>query len=120
MTVAVAPTAAAVAALVRAHRFAYHDEATLQAGLAACLAAAGLPVRREVDLGRLGRIDLLVARVGIEVKVAGSLDAVGRQVRRYLLHPDVDEVVLVSTLARHVALPLDSRLVVVTLAAGGL
>src|SRR5258708_35581089 len=72
------------------HRFSYATEDDLQRGLAAALAGAGFDVEREVRLDNRSRIDLLVGRVGVEVKVAGAATSVLRQLRRYALSDRVD------------------------------
>jgi hypothetical protein len=99
------PTAADVAAVLAGHRFTFAGEDDLQAAIASVLALAGLPAVREVDLGRYGRIDVLVDRVGGEVKVAGAVAEVGRQLQRYAHSPRVEELVLATTRARHRQLP---------------
>jgi len=103
-------------------RFAYGDEEGLQAGLAAALEDADYSVRREVRLDGQSRIDLLVGRIGIEVKVAGKPDAVLRQVTRYAHSDLIDGIVLVTTRVRH-RMPdvINGKpIVVVSLAAAGL
>lgn len=94
-----------VTAAIRGHRYHYADEYRLQEGLTLAITAAGLPVRREVRLTPTDRIDLLTVRVGVEVKVAGTPDAVLRQLQRYATSPQVDALVLVTTRARHQSLP---------------
>lgn len=84
---------------IRGHRFRYSDEEELQEGLAAALASVGLEVEREVRFDKGSRIDLLVGRVGIEVKVKGGVAEVLRQLCRYA--PHVDELVLVTIKASH-------------------
>ncbi|MGH4017865.1 MAG: hypothetical protein ACRDT0_01200 [Pseudonocardiaceae bacterium] len=96
--------AAAVVAAIASHRFCYRAETQLQHGIAAALAAAGLPVRREVALSRTDRVDILVETVAVEVKVAGSATTVLRQLQRYAAHDLVCELVLVTTRAAHRAL----------------
>lgn len=97
------PAAATIEAAVRAHRFCYADEYSLHEGLEQAFSAAGLDVQREVSLNPSGRIDFLVDRTGIEVKVAGSTEVVTRQLARYA--PHVDDLVLVTTKARHRDVP---------------
>jgi hypothetical protein len=88
-----------VLAVIRDHRFSYANEEELQEGLAAAIASTGLDVQREVRFDGASRIDLLVDRVGIEVKVKGGVGEVERQLRRYA--PHVDELVLVTIKASH-------------------
>jgi hypothetical protein len=111
-----------VALVVRAYRFTYASEAQLQAGIAAALEKHGHAVQREFTLaGGAGRIDLLVdSAVGVEVKVAGTADAVARQVARYLESDEIPGgVVLVTAKVGHLAIS-HPRLEVVTLAGAGL
>lgn len=89
--------------VLAARRFNYASEEDLQQGLAVALAAAGFDVEREVRLDNRSRIDLLVGRVGIEVKVAGAATSVLRQLRRYALSDRIDGLVLVTSRVRHQA-----------------
>lgn len=98
-------TATDVAAAIRSFRFRYVDEDQLQEGLAGALARRGFDVQREVRLDARNRIDLMVGRVGIEVKVAGKASDVLRQCTRYLALDALDELVLVSSRVRHMHPP---------------
>jgi hypothetical protein len=93
--------------IIRAHRFGYADEDELQRGVAAALSSRGLSVEREVRLDSRNRVDLLVDRVGIEVKVkvGGSSAAVRRQVTRYAESDRLDAVLVVTSRLRHLQLP---------------
>jgi hypothetical protein len=82
-------------------RFQHTDEAGLQHGIQTALNLQGLDVRREVRLTPTERIDFMVDRIGIEVKVAGSPAEVTRQLRRYAITGAVDHLVLVTTKVRH-------------------
>jgi hypothetical protein len=93
--------------VIRGHRFRYVDEDELQRGLTAALSASGLPVEREVRLDARSRIDLLVGRVGVEVKVGGATGALERQVERYAASDAVDAIVVVSSRVRHLRLPAE-------------
>jgi hypothetical protein len=108
-----------VAEKIRAHRFHYADEDRLQRGLAALF---GDQAEREVRLDSRSRIDLMVGRVGIEVKVAGKPSAVLRQVERYLASDQLDGLVLVTTRVRHrpPAIVNGKPVRTVSLAGGGL
>lgn len=94
-----------VADTVAAARFGYRNEDELQAGLAAALVAAGHDVIREVRLAARDRVDLLVDRTAVEVKVAGTPERVLAQLARYAESDWVDDLVLVTTRARHRTLP---------------
>jgi hypothetical protein len=95
------PDGEAVTAALSRYRIVCNAEAELQAAIADAMRAAGLPCEREVPLTPRDRIDLLVDRVGIEVKVAGSLHVVARQLQRYAASDRVDELVLVTTKGAH-------------------
>ncbi len=118
-----AATVEGVVAVIAAHRFGHATEDELQEGLAAALAAAGYGVAREVRLSARDRIDLLVDRVGIEVKVGGSAAGVARQLERYSGSERLDALVLASSRRHHLAMPstLSGKpIVVVSLMAGAL
>ena len=66
--------------------------------------AEGLTFRREVTRGA-DRIDFVVDRVGIECKVDGSVADVTRQLERYALWGELDELVVVTTKGKHLNLP---------------
>jgi hypothetical protein len=93
--------------VIRGHRFAYVDEDELQRGIAAALTAHGMTVEREVRLDARSRLDLLVGRIGIEVKVGGSAGALCRQVTRYAESDRLDAIVAVTSRVRHLALPAE-------------
>lgn len=99
-------TALDVVAALSAATLTYTDEVSLHEDMSRVLSAADVDHTREVRLTPRDRIDFLTADgVGIEVKVAGSLAAVTRQMTRYAAHPDVRELVLVTTKANHHAIP---------------
>lgn len=103
------PTAS-VAAAIAIHDYRYSNEDDLQAGLAAALTAVGYTVEREVRLSPVDRIDLVVDRVGVEVKVAAAgrvtpTDRVLTQLARYAASGRVDALLLVTTSHRHTTLP---------------
>lgn len=58
-------------------------------------------LRREVQIGPGDRIDFLIDRIGIEVKVAGQPAKVADQLRRYADTGCLSELVLVTTRSRH-------------------
>lgn len=113
----------AIAAAVRGFRFRYASEDELQRGIAKALAGAGFVVEREVRLDGASRIDLLVDRVGIEVKVDGNARTVARQCARYLAHEPLDGLILVTNRVRHLRLPAEVNgkpIIVIELAGAGL
>lgn len=94
-----------VADAVAAARYGYVNEDELQAGLAQALVAAGHDVTREVRLSGRDRVDLLVDRTAVEVKIAGTPERVLAQLARYAECEWIDDLVLVTTRARHRNLP---------------
>lgn len=98
------PSHSDVAAEIRRHEYHYSGEADLQAGLWVVLSP--IPgAAREVRLGSRDRIDFLVGRVGVEVKVGGTLAEVVRQLLRYAERDEIDSLVLVTTQQRHRGAP---------------
>jgi len=89
----------AIVTVLRGHRFSLTNEKTTQAEIAAVLVAAGFPAEREVRLGEAGIVDLKVGRIAIEVKLAGSKRTIHRQVVRYCDHPDVDALILATSVS---------------------
>jgi hypothetical protein len=81
--------------------FTYSDEYALQDGIASALQRAGFGLEREVRLSGRDRVDLLVGRVGVEVKVGGSPTRVLAQLRRYAESDRIDGLVLVTSQMRH-------------------
>jgi len=104
-----APTPQEIIDVIRAGRFLWSNEAELQAALAEVLTGAGYPVEREVRLGDRDRIDLLVGRVGIEVKVAGWWRDVERQLNRYRESDGLDALILVTARAQHLRIAAGTR-----------
>lgn len=101
-------TAETIGRLIQGRQFTYANEDELQAGIAELLTGVGLTAHREVRLSSQDRLDILVElsgpiALGIEVKIAGAAGDVRRQMRRYAASERVDELMLVTTLRRHLA-----------------
>lgn len=118
--VAACPVRDRVHAAISNVRFLWSTEDDLQAGIYAALREAGLLPTREVRLNARDRIDLVVDRVGIEVKVASTWRDVARQLNRYLESDRFDDVVLVTTRATHLQIPPRDRLHIHLLEGSGL
>ncbi|WP_297105197.1 hypothetical protein [uncultured Devosia sp.] len=101
----VASSGAEIARLLRSVRLSVAVESEAQAEIADALKRAGLPAVREVILDAQNRIDLMVADIGIEVKVKGDRRAIYRQLRRYCEFPQLAELVLVT--GRAMSLPAE-------------
>jgi hypothetical protein len=89
-------SASQVADVLRQVRVAMTTEKDLQAGIGEALTQAGIQHRREVTVTG-GVIDFTVGRIGIEVKVKGSVSSVARQLQRYAHAPELDELVVATT-----------------------
>lgn len=88
---------AAVSVLSR-YRFRFTEESDLQKGIAAALQANGIAFHREEALSARDRPDFLLdGGVAIEVKIAGSLSDLLRQVARYLEHDEIRAVLVVGS-----------------------
>lgn len=111
-TTTAADVAEAVAGVLTGVRAVWHNEDQLQAVLTAALTAAGCDAVREVRLSRADRVDILAttpggARIGVEVKIAGDLLDVVRQLQRYAHSPDIDALVLATTRHLHREVPAE-------------
>lgn len=94
-------TPADLAEALRRYRFRYADEYDLQQGIADALALERIPAEREVRLDDRCRVDLLAGAIVVEVKIAGSVATVRRQLERYAAFDRVEGMVLVTGKARH-------------------
>lgn len=97
-------TKADIKAIIFARRLPVLNEAEMQDRIGERLTAAGINVEREVRLpGKSGRIDFLVildgVRIGIETKVVSGGGNTARQLLRYALSNEFDELVLVTSRA---------------------
>lgn len=78
------------------------EETDLQELLRRHLSHSGLPFEKEKRLGPHERIDFMVIGVGIECKKeAPNATRLGRQVRRYCSHPEVDALIVVAPRRHH-------------------
>lgn len=90
-----------VAELLAGHRFSYQNEHDLQDGVEEVLVKAGLEYRREHRLSKRDVVDFMVGDVALECKVAGGLNEVLYQLKRYAEQQDVAAVVLLTARAHH-------------------
>lgn len=95
------PTFERICELISENRYRFSRETGLQEAIALMLEQEGFTVEREVRLDGRSRIDLVVSRIGIETKVAGSRSELIRQVTRYLASARLDAMIVVSTKSRH-------------------
>jgi hypothetical protein len=94
-------TAEELAEKLRSFRFHYWSERVLQDGIEMCLKVLDLEYSREFRLGDRARIDFLVEGIGLEIKTAGSVDSVQRQLTRYAGFEAINGLVLVTNKLRH-------------------
>lgn len=99
------PTAPELVRMLAGYRYDLTSEDDLQQGLAEAMLRERVEFQKEVRLSPRDRIDFMVGRVGVEVKVGGSLSALIRQLYRYAEHQEVDSLVLVSSRIRLDRLP---------------
>ncbi|MFZ4807500.1 MAG: hypothetical protein ACOYLQ_09605 [Hyphomicrobiaceae bacterium] len=123
-----AVTHAEVIAALAGRRFSLEDEKQTQVEIAAALAGAGVPYRREVRLhaapeieidrgeliergfGRdLGVIDFMVGTLGVEVKIKGAAASIVRQLRRYAESYQVGALLLVTNRAAVLPPAIDGK-----------
>lgn len=93
-----------ISAAVRNYRFRFRDESELQLGIGRVLEQAGIPFAREHYLGK-DRVDYFASGTAIEIKIDGSLSQVTRQLHKYSEHPDVIEVLLITSRRMHDRMP---------------
>lgn len=83
-------------------RYRYSTEVDLHDGLAEALDDRGIAYEREVPMLPVGgRIDFVVDKVGIEVKIKGSAEALRRQIEGYAHSERIDEFLVVTTRPTH-------------------
>lgn len=103
-------------------RGSFASEAELQASVLGVLEGARIPCASEVWLNSVDRIDLVVGRIGIELKLHGAVSAVSRQLQRYAQSDLLDELVLVTARSWLCSVPrtLSGKQVHVAFVGGGL
>lgn len=94
-------SADAIARAIYNARFRFASERDLQQGIGQVLTKLGVEWKPEVVLTPKDRIDFVVGGIGIETKVDGSLASVTRQLWRYAHLPEISELILVTTRAKH-------------------
>lgn len=86
-------------------KFNFSNELELQSGIEELLKSLIVDYQKEVILTPKDRIDFLVGKIGIEVKVDGAANAVIRQLWRYAQQETIDELILVTTRSVHKYVP---------------
>ena len=91
------PEADRLIRLIGSARVDLSTEAAAQRGLARLFESEGLPYEAEVTLSAADRIDFLLGRVGVEVKIGQPRRQILRQLERYAGSERLDELLLVSS-----------------------
>lgn len=105
-----------IADILRGFKFPYKTERGLQSAVSVALSQCRTLMdtwdfKAEVILNAEDRIDFMVTdpgigpAVGIECKINDTKPQVTAQLHRYLQHPEVDEMVLVTACSRHLTVP---------------
>ncbi len=85
-----------------AYQYRYSCEKELQDGLEKVLQTMEIEHVREHSLSPTDKVDFfLLSSIALEVKIQESLTAVTRQLHRYAQHPEVKELLLVTTKSSH-------------------
>lgn len=90
------------------YNFASSTEDELQRAIALCLDINRVPYVREARVSQTERPDFLIGTLGtvaIEIKIKGSLSEVTRQIHRYAQREDIQQILLVTTCAKHLDIP---------------
>lgn len=94
-------TATEIVTLLRGARMRYRNERDVQNGLADLFEFKGWEATREAQLSPGERIDFLIDRIGVEVKIKGSTPHVIQQLDRYCDSGALNILVLVTSRAKH-------------------
>lgn len=98
-------TPESVRAILAGYTFTFTQERQLQDGIAVALELAGVTFSREHVLSAKDRIDFLIDRLGLEVKIGGSPTGLIRQIHRYAQHEALDAILVVVGRIRLAQLP---------------
>jgi hypothetical protein len=98
-------TAVQLRDVFRHYNFRSATEDELQRAVALCLDMNRIPYMREARVSQTDRPDFLLDTVAIEIKISGSVSDVTRQIHRYAQRDDIQEILLVTTCAKHLDIP---------------
>ena len=87
------------AELIKRTRFSLNTEAETKIQMAAVFKANGLSFTTEHVLDAQSRLDFFMDGTAIEVKLKGARMEIYRQCERYLAHPDVTDLILITNRA---------------------
>lgn len=89
------------------YRYTFANEAELQAGIEAALKAEGIAYDREHRFARGDRVDFFIENIGLEVKIDSSVTEITRQLQGYAKDETVKGLILVTSRAKHRAIPTE-------------
>jgi hypothetical protein len=95
--------------LLNGYRYSLDSENALQEGIAKSLRRENVEFEREVPLTKRDRIDFMVGRIGLEVKIGGTFSMLLRQLDRYAQCPEVDALVVMASRSRLTNVPCELR-----------
>jgi hypothetical protein len=90
-----------IAELLEQYQFNYGDEKDLQEAIETIFTEEKIAFRREAQLSSGGRIDFLIGKLGVEIKVGHSYADVIFQLHAYAKCAEIEELVLVTTRLTH-------------------
>jgi len=82
-------------------KFIFSNEIELHQGIEQFLISLGIDYQKEVILDSKDRIDFLIGKIGIEIKINESTSEVTRQLWRYAQQEMIDEIILITTRSKH-------------------
>ena len=91
------PDPESLISLIGSARLDLSTEGAVQRGLGRLLDEEGISYKAEVILAPSDRIDFLIGRVGVEVKIGHPRRAILRQLERYAGSDRIDALLLVSS-----------------------
>lgn len=90
-----------IAAILQSYNFNVADEKQMQKAIAGVLTENNIPFSREVEIAQGDIVDFMVGKIGIEIKIGFSYNAVITQLHRYSMSDEVVELMLVTTRVQH-------------------
>lgn len=97
--------ASAIKTILEGFRFNYCSELELQDGIERVFRERQVLFEREQVIAGAGRIDFVVGRCGVEVKINGSVSDVVRQLHRYAQSVEIESLLLVTRRVFHNQVP---------------
>lgn len=85
------------------------NEKYLHAEVYQVLKSTKYKIISEYKLGARSRIDFYLSEssIGVEIKIAGSVNQVMRQIHRYNAYDQISGIILITSRAKHTSIPLE-------------